>query len=130
MNVYNGNITTDENGYATVHLPDYFEALNREFRYQLTVIGTLDPPVGDGFPQAMVTQKIQANRFIVRTDHPRVEVSWQITGVRKDAWAEANRIPVAVDKSPDQRGRYVHPEAFGLPASKSMDTKREPEPVR
>lgn len=39
MNVYNGNITTDRHGLATITLPDYFEALNRDFRYQLTVIG-------------------------------------------------------------------------------------------
>ena len=39
MNVYNGNVTTDANGDATVILPDYFEALNRDFLYQLTVIG-------------------------------------------------------------------------------------------
>ena len=31
----------DANGNATVMLPDYFEALNGDFRYQLTVIGTL-----------------------------------------------------------------------------------------
>ncbi len=40
MNVYNGNIRTDANGEATVMLP-LFEALNRDFRYQLTVIGNL-----------------------------------------------------------------------------------------
>src|SRR5262249_41487081 len=41
MNVYSGNITTNHNGKATVILPDYFEALNGDYRYQLTVIGQL-----------------------------------------------------------------------------------------
>ncbi|MBV8899851.1 MAG: hypothetical protein JOY92_07040, partial [Verrucomicrobia bacterium] len=36
MNIYNGTVTLDQNGEATVRLPDYFEALNRDFRYQLT----------------------------------------------------------------------------------------------
>ena len=39
MNIYNGNVTTNARGLATVVLPDYFEGLNGEFRYQLTVIG-------------------------------------------------------------------------------------------
>src|SRR5262249_19043693 len=48
MNIYNGNLTTDENGDAVVALPDYFEALNKDFRYQLTVIGQ--------FAQAVVAE--------------------------------------------------------------------------
>src|SRR5262249_23269056 len=39
MNVYNGNATTDRRGIAAITMPEYFEALNRDFRYQLTVIG-------------------------------------------------------------------------------------------
>jgi hypothetical protein len=76
MNVYNGNIVTDEKGYATIKLPDYFEALNSDFRYQLTCIGT--------FAQSRVAKKIENNQFVIQTDKPRVEVSWQVTGIRKD----------------------------------------------
>jgi hypothetical protein len=43
MNVYNGNVVTDKRGMATVVLPDYFKALNRDFRYQLTVVGQFAP---------------------------------------------------------------------------------------
>ena len=39
MNIYTGNITTDSQGQATVQLPEWFEVLNTDFRYQLTVIG-------------------------------------------------------------------------------------------
>ena len=85
MNVYNGNVTTDENGSATVELPNYFEALNRDFRYQLTVIGQ--------FAQAMVAEEISHNHFTIRTTAPSVKVSWQVTGIRQDAWANAHRIP-------------------------------------
>src|SRR5208282_2151874 len=50
MNIYNGNVTTDPRGLATVVLPDYFEALNGDFRYQLTAIGQ--------FAQAIVAKEI------------------------------------------------------------------------
>jgi trimeric autotransporter adhesin len=105
MNVYNGNITTDNHGLATVMLPDYFEALNRDFRYQLTVIGQ--------FAQAVVKQEIANNRFTIKTSKPSVKVSWQVTGIRHDAYADAYRIPVEEDKSPQEQGHYLHPELFG-----------------
>ena len=49
MNIYNGNITTDQNGEAVVTLPGWFETLNSDFRYQLTVVGQ--------FAQAIITSK-------------------------------------------------------------------------
>ncbi|MDX2118859.1 MAG: hypothetical protein SFY96_11810 [Planctomycetota bacterium] len=118
MNVYNGNVTTNDQGYATITLPDYFEALNRDFRYQLTVIDEAD--TDDVFVWAKVVRKINDNRFTVRTSRGGVEVSWQVTGIRKDAWAEKNRIPNTVEKPAVDRGRYLHPEAFGKPASQSV----------
>jgi hypothetical protein len=105
MNVYNGNVVTDKHGVATVVLPDYFEALNREFRYQLTPIGQ--------FAQAFVAQEISRNHFTIKTSKPGVKVSWQVTGVRHDAYAEANRIQVEVEKPREEQGRYLHPELFG-----------------
>ena len=77
-NVYDGVVTTDAAGYATVELPDWFEALNRDFRYQLTVIDG-----GDGFVLAKVAREVEANRFVVRTSAPNVKVSWQVTGIRQ-----------------------------------------------
>jgi len=112
MNVYNGNIATDKHGFATVTLPDYFEALNRDFRYQLTVVGQ--------FAQAIVAKKVANNQFVIRTDKPSVEVSWQITGIRQDAYANANRIAVEESKPDAERGFYLHPELFGQPASRSL----------
>jgi trimeric autotransporter adhesin len=106
MNVYNGNVTTDQDGLATVVLPDYFEALNRDFRYQLTVISRT-------FAQAIVVQEIANRSFTIKTNTPSVKVSWQVTGIRHDAYANAYRIPVEEGKSPEERGRYLHPELFG-----------------
>jgi len=112
MNVYNGNVTTDRRGFATVVLPDYFEALNGDFRYRLTVMGK--------FAQAIVSKEIADNRFVIRTSKPAVRVSWQVTGIRHDAYADAYRIPTEEDKPPAEQGHYLHPEVFGQPASKNI----------
>ena len=106
MNIYNGNITTDDTGYATVELPAYFDALNMNFRYQLTVIGD--------FAQAIVAEEISDNTFVVRTDKPSMKVSWQVTGVREDAYANMHRLPVEEMKPAHARGKYLNPDAFGL----------------
>ncbi len=71
MNVYNGNIVIDENGEVVVKLPDYFNALNQDFRYQLTVIGA--------FAQAIVSEEVQKNRFKIKSSKPNVKVSWQVS---------------------------------------------------
>jgi hypothetical protein len=106
-NIYDGTVTTDDGGLATVSLPDWFEALNRDFRYQLTVIGQ--------FAQAIVASEISNNQFSIRTDKPNVKVSWQVTGIRQDAFANAYRIQVETEKEPADRGHYLHPELFGAP---------------
>jgi len=113
MNIYNGNVITNADGMAVVELPSYFDALNMEFRYQLTVIGE--------FAQAIVKEEISGNQFSIQTDKPRVKVSWQVTGVRKDAWAQEHRIKVEVEKPANERGLYLHPELYGK--SKDMGLK-------
>lgn len=55
--------------------------------------------------------KIDNNRFHIRTDKPEVEVSWQVTGIRKDAWAEKNRFVVEMEKPPAEQGTCLFPEA-------------------
>lgn len=100
MNVYNGTVTTDEHGFATVNLPPYFEALNKDFRYQVTAIGS--------FAQATVAKEIDNNQFTIRTSRPRVKVSWQVTGVRHDQYAEEHRIEVEADKPPCGMPCKVH----------------------
>jgi hypothetical protein len=118
MNIYNGNVTTDEQGHAVVQLPEWFESLNRDFRYQLTVIGQ--------FAQAIVASKVSNHQFTIKTDKPNVEVSWQVTGIRQDAWANAHRIPVEESKAPADRGFYLHPELFGAPIEKSIAVAHHP----
>ena len=122
MNIYNGNVTTDAQGNAVVTLPDWFESLNRDFRYQLTVMGQ--------FAQAIVSSKVANHQFAIKTDKPNVEVSWQVTGVRQDAWANAHRIPVEQDKPAAERGFYLHPELFGASAQKGVLWARYPNAMK
>ncbi len=119
MNIYNGNTTTDSQGNATVMLPDYFEALNGDFRYQLTAIGKL--------AQAAVASEIENNRFAIRTNEPNVKVSWQVTGIRQDASAKAHRLPVEEEKPEAERGLFLHPEDYGQPRTKGIAFVHSPE---
>ncbi|HKF54354.1 MAG TPA: hypothetical protein VKJ45_02885, partial [Blastocatellia bacterium] len=121
-NIYDGTVTTDSGGTAVITLPDWFEALNRDFRYQLTVIGT--------FAQAIVAEKIRGNRFTIKTSIPSVEVSWQVTGIRRDAYANMHRIPVEETKPERERGTYLHPDAFNQPEEKSASMARHPAVLR
>jgi len=110
--VYNGNVTTDEQGTATVVLPAYLHTLNHEFRYQVTVLGQS--------AQAIVEREIEDNQFSIKTDKPNVKVSWQVTGVRRDPYAEANRTPVEVAKPDEERGRYLQPELYDADEASSI----------
>ena len=98
-NIYDGNVVTNGKGFATVKLPAYFQALNRDFRYQLTIVGT------SGW-RTRVVKEIVHNRFTIQSDLPRMKVSWQVTGIRHDAYANAHRIQVVVPKSGAADGKY------------------------
>jgi hypothetical protein len=112
-NVYDGVVRTDRRGFATVRLPAYFGALNRDFRYQLTLLGK-----AAWGAQAVVWEKIHGNRFVIRSK-PRVEVSWQVTGIRKDPYANAHRIEPELPKPPSERGTYLAPEVYGKPQARA-----------
>jgi hypothetical protein len=122
LNVYSGNVTTNENGDAVVTLPNWFEALNSDFRYQLTVIGT--------FAQAIITEKIKGNRFAIKTNASNVEVSWQVTGVRSDPTARKFKFDIEEEKRKDERGYYLNPDAFGQSEEKSIQWARDPEALK
>jgi hypothetical protein len=121
-NIYDGNVTTDSQGHATVQLPEWFEVLNTDFRYQLTVIGQ--------FAQAIIGRKIENNRFEIRTSAPNVEVSWQVTGVRHDAFAKSHTLVVEQEKEARLRGFYIHPELYGAPPEKQIEWARHPQMMK
>jgi len=121
-NVYDGVAVLDEHGEATVELPAYFEALNRDVRYQLTCIGDFAP--------VYIAGEVAGNRFRIAGGRSGLRVSWQVTGIRRDAYAEAHRIPVEEDKPADEQGFYLHPEAFGQPEERGVEWARDPEEMR
>jgi hypothetical protein len=118
MDIYNGNVLLDDQGQATVELPDWFEALNKDFRYQLT-------PIGGAAPNLHISRKVDGGSFDIAGGDPGAEVSWMLTGIRQDAWADANRIPLEVDKPTKDRGRYLHPELYG-PDAKPVNELVQP----
>jgi hypothetical protein len=87
-------------------MPDYFQALNSDFRYQLTAIGAPGPNL-------YIAEEISGNRFKIAGGKTGSKVSWQVTGIRQDAYAVAHRIKVEEDKPAQERGHYLHPELFG-----------------
>jgi hypothetical protein len=111
--IYDGVVTLDANGEAEVVLPEWFEALNKEYRYQLTTIG--------GFAPAHIAEKIKNNRFKIAGGSPGMEVSWMVTGIRHDPYANAHPIPVEEDKPADEQGKYLHPTEYGQPESLGVD---------
>jgi hypothetical protein len=119
MNVYNGTVVLDRRGRATVQLPDWFESLNRDFRYQLTAVGR-------AAPRLHVAQEVDEGRFTIAGGKAGQKVSWQVTGIRQDAWANTYRIPVEVEKSEEDKGRYLHPELFDGEPIAEIAWVREP----
>jgi hypothetical protein len=119
LNLYSGNATLNASGEATVQLPDWFQALNRDFRYQLTAIG-------GAAPNLHVAQKIENNSFNIAGGTVGLEVSWQVTGVRQDAWEKAHPMVVEVQKPQRERGYYINPELYGAPPERNMDWARMP----
>jgi hypothetical protein len=118
-NIYDGVAVLDATGEAVVELPEYFAALNRDFRYQLTAVGAPGPNL-------YVAQEVTHNRFRIAGGEAGTKVSWQVTGIRQDAWAAKHRIPVEEDKAELERGHYLHPELFDQPEEKSVEWVRHP----
>lgn len=105
--IYRGNVTLDGSGKAWVELPDYFEAINRDYAYQLTPVGT--PGL------VYIEQEIENGAFLIAGGMPGGKVSWSVTGVRNDAFVRANPLPAEQPKPADQVGKYVTPSLFGKP---------------
>jgi hypothetical protein len=112
-NIYDGIVTTDEQGFASVSLPSWFEALNEKFRYQLTVI---DEGAGD-WTLARVTKQISGGSFTIQTSAPSTQVSWQVTGVRKDPYAKSRPMNVEIEKPADRKGTYLYPAGYEVKQS-------------
>jgi hypothetical protein len=91
-----------------VELPVWFDALNRDFRYQLTAIG-------GPAPSLHVAEEVAGNRFRIAGGRGGIKVSWMLTGIRQDAWANAHRIPIESAKPDKESGTYVRSEVADAP---------------
>jgi hypothetical protein len=119
LDLYTGNAVLDANGEAAIQLPEWFEALNRDFRYQLTAVGAPAPDLH-------IAQKIQNNSFKIAGGRAGLEVSWQVTALRQDAWEKTHPMAVEEQKAPRERGYYINPELFGAPPERSVEWARHP----
>jgi hypothetical protein len=144
-NVYDGVVTLDDKGEAEIELPDWFGALNKDFRYQLTAIGAPGPNlyISEEIPDASTTTRNYSrtrssnnsnknknnngSRFKIAGGASGMKVSWQVTGIRMDPWANAHRIPVEEDKPAKERGYYTYPELYGQPEEKGISHLLVPE---
>jgi hypothetical protein len=122
-NLYDGIAVLDDSGQATVTLPDWFDTLNENFRYQLT-------PIGAPAPQLHLAEEIARGTFRIAGGSPRQRISWQVTGSRKDPWARANPLSVEEPKPAVERGHYLHPELFGADQALSFMAARFPKMAR
>jgi hypothetical protein len=112
-NIYQGEAKANADGEAVVELPEYFDALNKDVRYQLT-------PLQAPAPDLHVKTLLRDGKFTIAGAKPNQTVCWQVTGTRKDAWANAHRIEVEQDKPEKERGTYLFPKGHGQPEEKRL----------
>ena len=133
-NIYDGVVALDDKGEAEIELPDWFGALNKDFRYQLTAIGAPGPNlyIAEEISDAVTdcsnsNNNNKKSRFKVAGGTPKMKVSWHVTGIRKDPWANAHRIQVEEDKPDKERGYYIYPDLYGQPAENGISHLLFPE---
>jgi hypothetical protein len=115
-NVYDSVVALDDKAEAEIELLDWFGALNKDFRYQLTAIGAPGPNLhiseeisDDGVTNYSNSSSSSINnnsnsRFKVAGGTSGMKVSWQVTGICKDPWANGHHIQVEEDKPANERG--------------------------
>ena len=99
-NIYDGVVTLDSHGEAVIQLPDYFLALNKDYRY-------LAQGLSDAMPDLHLVHGVYRQWFVgkpifaIGGGTPGGTISWQVTGVRKDPLILKNPIVPEVTKTPD-----------------------------
>jgi hypothetical protein len=71
-----------------------------------------------------VKAEVKGNAFSIAGGAAGQRISWLLTGIRQDAWANAHRIPVEEEKPQAERGLYLHPTELGKPAASGIDAVR------
>jgi len=119
LNVYRGVVTLNQDGEATVVLPDYFMKINRNFSYSLT-------PVGEPAPNLYIKQKIENGKFTIAGGKPGQEINWVVYAERNDKYLQANPHLRETEplKTGRYKGKYAHPELWGQPKTKGILYKK------
>lgn len=107
LNVYRGNVILNGNGEATVELPSYFDAININFSYNLTAIGSK--------ADLFVKSEISNRQFEIAGGKPGQKVSWVVYADRNDPYIQQNPSVKEneVQKSDGWDGKYLQPQLFG-----------------
>lgn len=115
LNIYRGTTVLNSNGEAIVVLPDYFEAINKNFSYQLT-------PVGASAPGLFIKQEISNGKFIISGGQVDLKVSWTVYAERNDAYMQKypEKRLVEIEKRDGTKGTYLMPELYNQPESKKV----------
>lgn len=118
LNIYRGTVACGADGTAEIVLPDYVNAVNIDFSYQLTPIGA--------YAGLFIKNKMENGRFVIAGALPGMEVSWQVTGRRNDAYMQKypGAATVEMEKADADKGRYLRPELYNQPAEKGIFRRR------
>jgi hypothetical protein len=120
LNLYRGSIILDQNGEATVKLPDYFESININFTYNLT-------PIASSAPNLYIKKEIKYGKFQVAGGKPNMKVNWTVYAQRNDLYVKKyheNTI-VEPEKKEGVKGKYLMPELYNQPKSKAINQLQE-----
>ena len=115
LNMYRGNVVADTAGVAAVQLPAYFAAINRNISYVLT-------PIGGSASVYVLTEVDPSGVFTIAGANAGQKISWYVYAERNDAYLRTHPESRQVEtiKDSDDKGFYLSPEAFGMPAEKGV----------
>ena len=116
LNQYSGNVVLDDKGEARVGFPEWFAAINVDFRYQLTAVGAPGPNL-------YVAEEVKDNTFKIAGGTPGMKVSWQVTARRNDAYMKAHPFVVEKDKPENTRGYYTDPSLYGASKEQGISSR-------
>jgi hypothetical protein len=111
LNIYTGTVVLDQLGAALVSLPEWFDAVNTDPRYQLTCVGAFAP--------VFVASELEDQSFVIAGGLPGMKVCWTVTAVRNDPWARAHPLQVEAQKPAHEQGTYLSPELYGQPPERN-----------
>lgn len=123
LNVYRGNIVLDGNGEAVVTLPEYFEAINIDFSYNLTAIGAQ--------ANVYIKKEITGNTFEIAGGKPGQKISWTVYAQRNDPYVQQHpeNTKNITTKEGEWAGKYLTPELYNQPKEMGVFYRLRKAPV-